>query len=229
VPQRGKCRPKRQARPDVIGVVHEFVNGLEAPVKPPKLSDEEKRRIVRLAVFCVRCRSTVGWDGVHGDEIVNLRQPERSPRLSRSCQALLHGLRLLGLTDSECWRVVRQTALGSIPSRKRRVLQALLNATLPQRTSTVAARTRVPETSVKRDLEQLCAFDVLEQHGDFPITWTISNQYREWWEKLTATWGVVDLETLCEPKAEIPEIGRPIHEKAPQLRTENIGDLVGDF
>jgi hypothetical protein len=107
------------------------------------------------------------------------------------------------------------------------VLQALLTATLPQRTSTVAARTRVPETSVKRDLEELCAFDVLEQHGDFPTTWTISHQYRGWWEKLIATWGAVDLETLREPQAEILEMSRPIHEKAPQLRTENIGDLVG--
>jgi hypothetical protein len=229
---RGGMMALNEERPsleEVRPILHEFIHGLQIPSKPPKLTEDEKRRIVHLATFCTRCRSTVGWGGTHGDEVVNLRQPERNPRLSRGCQSLLHGLRLPGIEDPECWRVLRQVALGSIPSRKRQVLRVLLGATAPLKTSGVAARTRIPETSVERDLHELCAFDVLVRHGDYPVTWAISAQYRRWWEEIVGTWGAVDLETLCEPRAEIFEMSRLDDQAGTPQRRETIGDLVGDF
>jgi hypothetical protein len=124
------------------------------------------------------------WDTRHADTVVDVPQPERSPRLLRGCAQLLSALRLIGCDEAEAWRVVRQIGLGSIRTRKRWVLAALLNATRPLPTSVVAGRDRLPETGVRRDLVEMDAFGIVELVGERPTCWTIADKYRSMWTNL---------------------------------------------
>jgi hypothetical protein len=149
-----------------------------------------------LALFVARCRSTVIWDKRHADAVVDVPQPERSPRLLRGCAQLLCALRLIGCDEGESWRVVRQVGLGSIRTRKRRVLAALLKATRPMPTSVVAGRARLPETGVRRDLVEMDAFGIVKVVGERPACWIISEKYRSMWTNLVKLGGTMDLATL---------------------------------
>jgi hypothetical protein len=52
--------------------------------------------------------------------------------------------------------------------------------------SGIAARARLPETGVRRDLAEMDAFGIAEKVGDNPPRWKISARYRRWWEDLVA-------------------------------------------
>jgi hypothetical protein len=177
-------------------VVNEFVEDLHVPEKTPALDDEDRDRLTLLAIFVARCRSTVIWDTRHSDAVVDVPQPERSPRLLRGCAQLLSALRLIGCDEGEAWRVVDQVGLGSIRTRKRRVLAALLKATRPMPTSVVAGRARLPETGVRRDLFEMDAFGIVELVGERPTCWSISDKYQSMWSHLVQLGGAMDLATL---------------------------------
>jgi hypothetical protein len=186
----------RSTHRELRQVVSAFVEDLQIPEKTPTLSDEDRDKLTLLALFVARCRSTVIWDKRHADAVVDVPQPERSPRLLRGCAQLLSALRLIGCDEAESWRVVRQVGLGSIRTRKRRVLAALLNATRPMPASVVAGRARLPETGVRRDLVEMDAFGIVEMVGERPACWTISEKYRSMWTKLVQLGGAMDLATL---------------------------------
>jgi hypothetical protein len=186
----------RSSHRELRQVVCAFVEDLHVPEKTLTLHDEDRDRLTLLALFVARCRSTVIWDTRHADAVVDVPQPERSPRLLRGCAQLLSALRLIGCDEAEAWRVVRQVGLGSIRTRKRRVLAALLNATRPLPTSAVAVRARLPETGVRRDLDEMAAFDIVEMLGKRPVCWTIAEKYRSIWTDLVQLGGDVDLATL---------------------------------
>jgi len=173
-----------------------FVDELDMPDTAPSLSADDGKRLTLLASFVTRIRSTVTWDSRHADAVVDVPQPERSPRLLLGCAQLLRGLRIIGCADSEGWRVVRHVALGSIRTRKRRVLAALLAADLPMTTSGIAGRARLPETGVRRDLAELDAFGIVEKVGEAPPRWSVSTAYRDRWADLLRLGGAVNLATL---------------------------------
>jgi hypothetical protein len=173
-----------------------FVDELDIPDTAPSLSADDCKRLTLLASFVTRIRSTVTWDSRHADAVVDVPQPERSPRLLLGCAQLLRGLCIIGCADSEAWRVVRHVALGSIRTRKRRVLAALLAADLPMATSGIAGRARLPETGVRRDLAELDAFGIIEKVGEAPPRWLVSKAYRDRWADIERLGGTVDLATL---------------------------------
>jgi hypothetical protein len=186
----------RGSHQQMRAAVAAFVEGLDVPATRPGLAGQDEQRLTLLCTFVTRCRSTVIWDRQHADSVVDIPQPERSPRLTRACAQLLHGLRLVGCDDTEAWRVVRQVALGSIRTRKRRVLAALLRADLPMVAGGIAARARTPERGVWRDLAELNAFGIVDQVGEMPARWMVAAKYRAWWADLVALGGAVDLATL---------------------------------
>jgi hypothetical protein len=205
-------------------VVGAFVEDLHVPEKTLALHDKDRDRLTRLALFVARCRSTVIWDTRHRDAVVDVPQPERSPRLLRGCAQLLSALRVIECDEAEAWRVVRQVGLGSIRTRKRRVLAALLKATRPMPTSVVAGRARLPETGVHRDLVEMDAFGIVELMGERPACWSISEKYRSMWTHLVQLGGAMDLATL-RPMTELPSSPLSLVEAA-FPGSEYVGDLT---
>jgi hypothetical protein len=215
--------PHRTSSREVQDATRAFVTGLTVSDVVPALDDEDQGRLSRLATFVARCRSTVTWDTRHADAVVDVPQPERSPRLLRGCAQLLRALRVLGCDETEAWRVVRQVALGSIRTRKRRVLGALLGATGPMATSGIAGRARLPETGVRRDLAEMDAFGIVHKVGDQPPRWLVSETYRAWWTDLVALGGAVDLATLQHLTIVPDATGRSVDEGDEDEYSENVG------
>jgi hypothetical protein len=177
-------------------LVTQFVRGLDVPGRTPGLLDDDRDKLSLLGVFVTRCRSTVMWDKGHADAVVDIPQPERSARLLRGCAQLLRALRVIGCDEAESWRVVRHVGLGSIRTRKRRVLAELMRASLPMIPGHVAARARLPETGVRRDLAEMDAFGIVDLVGERPSTWIISEKYRSMWADLVELSGAIDLASL---------------------------------
>jgi hypothetical protein len=187
---------RRGSHDELREVVTEFVGGIDVPERTPELRDADRDKLALLGLFVTRCRSTVMWDRRHADAVVDIPQPERSARLLRGCAQLLRALRVIGCDEAESWRVVRHVGLGSIRTRKRRVLAELMRASLPMIPGHIAARARLPETGVRRDLAEMHAFGIVELIGDRPPTWIISEKYRSMWTDLVELGGAVDLATL---------------------------------
>jgi hypothetical protein len=221
---------------DLRDVISTFLDGLTIPTETPRLEAQDKERLTLLGSFATRCRSTVIWDR-HVDGVADIPQAERSPRLLRGCAQLLRSLRLIGCDEHEAWRVVRQVALGSIRTRKRRVLSVLLTSDLPMLSGGIAGRARLPETSVRRDLAEMDAFGIVEQVGDRPTSWVLSATYRTWWSQLLLLGGGLDLSTLqpaepaqgpaasFSPRSSSPS---PTRGRVLPLHRESIGDLAGE-
>ena len=158
------------------GVV-EYMSQLQLPERLPDLAEGEKRRLVRLATFAARCRSAVHRNG-RDREVELVPQPERSPRLSQSLGVLLGALRIMGAEDTEVWRIVNQVALDGMHSGRRRVLDVLLAVTADQATAAIAGRARLPLTTARRHLEDLCAHEVVDLRGEYPERWALSERTR---------------------------------------------------
>ena len=73
-------------------------------------------------------------------------------------------------------------ALDGIHSLRRKVLDVLIDADAELSTASVAGRCAVPQTSIRRHLEELTALGVTERTGEYPVRWAISAWLRErWW------------------------------------------------
>jgi len=186
----------RPSTADARELVRRFVKGVKIPDRVPELSDADKGRITMLATFVTRCRSQLHWGSDR--EITDVPMAERGPRLARVCRQLLQGLRLIGVAEDEAWRVVCQVALGSIRTRRRRILGVLLAADLPMMSATLAVRARLPESSVRHELDELHAFGIVDRIGDRPPTWVVSAKSRDRWLDAVALGGGLDLTTLRE-------------------------------
>jgi len=174
-------------------LIRRFVDGIGTPDTVPDLSPADRSRLALFATFVVRHRSQVIWGSDH--EIADVPQPERPTRLALVCRQLLQGLRLIGVSEDEAWRVVRQVALGSIRTRRRRILGVLLAADLPIQPATIAVRARLPESSVRHELDELHTLGIVDR-SDHPLTWAMSAKSRERWLDVVAVGGGIDLATL---------------------------------
>ena len=158
-----------------------FFGDLYVPDRPPPMSTEEEDRLILLADLGARCRSAVVRGGGHADEITQVPHAEEIPRLLGELGQLSAGLSVIGVGDDERRGLLAKCALDAMSSMRRRVIEVLLAATGDCRTTTVAARCRVPATSIRRHLQDLCALGVIELTGTEPETWQAGTWLRERW------------------------------------------------
>jgi len=100
--------------------------------------------------------------------------PERPPRFAAAIAQLLGGLRVLGVDEDECWRLLASMALDAMHSLRRRVLDVLVQSDLPLATASVAGRGSRPDQTAVRHLEDLTALGAIEMVGRCPDRWTPS-------------------------------------------------------
>src|SRR5439155_8243728 len=112
-----------------------------------------------LATLAVRCRSAVERDG-HTREVLLIPEPEAPGRLAGALLRLHNGLRAIGATDADIWRLVTQCALDSMPALRRAVLGSLLRRQAVSTTG-VAETIGYPTQTTRRALEDLTAHGVL--------------------------------------------------------------------
>jgi len=186
VENRGRRRANRETR---RRVVESLLAGLVIPDEIPPLSDEEADRLIVLADVSTRCRGSVLRGGGHHDEISQVLGAEETPRLTDALATLSGALSVLGVGDGWRWQLLVKCALDPVHPLRRRVIDALLESEDNLTTATVAGRCSLPQTSVRRHLENLTAHKLLEKAGDHPERWGLSSWLREhWW----ATSGMED-------------------------------------
>lgn len=174
---------QREQRARRLRAVTRFFSDLQVPERPPRLSTDEEDLLIHLADLGARCRSAVVRGGGHADEIVQVPQAEEVPRLLGELGQLSAGLSVIGVDDADRWRILAACALDGMASMRRRVIDVLLAAESDYRTTTVAARCRVPGTSVRRHLQDLCALGLVDLTGSDPETWRASTWLRRRWRQ----------------------------------------------
>lgn len=167
-------RAKRAHREERARAVAGFFNNLTNPAELPPLSDEDRRWLNGLAQLGTRCRSPVHRDKYKGDLIDRVPEPEGIGRLLGQLAQLLTGMRVVGVPEEECHRLVAQVALDGMHPLRRKVLTVLSDAQGPQSTAVVAARCKLPETSVRRHLQDLRAHGVVGLADFGPERWDLS-------------------------------------------------------
>lgn len=176
--QEGDLRAER------ADAVAEFFAGLALPGELPPLTDPEYDRLSTLATIGARLRSPTIRDG-RSREIAVVPQSERPMRLLRQLRHLFAGLVVIGCPMPEAWRLIAEVAFGGTHPGRRAIVDFLLAGDRSHSTAVVAARCRLPVTSVQRHLEDLTAHGVLDLVSDAPQLWAASEWLRDAWWSVT--------------------------------------------
>jgi DNA-binding transcriptional ArsR family regulator len=142
----------------------------------PERSEQDARRLVRLAALVVRCRSVVERDG-YTREVELIPESEAPTRLVVVLDRLLGGLRTIGVEPDAAWRVVGTAALDSIPALRRAAMDGLLAAEGELKTAELAEAIGYPKMTTERALEDLVAHGVVtvNRHGQGrATTWQLA-------------------------------------------------------
>jgi hypothetical protein len=144
----------------------EAVSGLFAGLnlaEPPALEEADTERLVSLSELVSRGRSPVVRDG-YSRELELVPDSEAPGRIVGALWRLLAGLRLIGVSDEEAWRLVVKTGLDSMPATRLRALELLLGR--EQATTTeLATMLGLPNPTTHRTLVELAAHDVVARRS----------------------------------------------------------------
>ncbi|MGH8995138.1 MAG: hypothetical protein ACRDYB_03745 [Acidimicrobiales bacterium] len=179
----GHQREQRARRTEAVTA---FFADLVLPERPPESSLEERDRLIELADLGTRCRSGVVWGGGHNNEIIQVPAAEEVPRLLGELGQLSAGLRTIGVDDAERWRLLTKCALDAMSTVRRAVIEVLVNTIVDLATATVAARCRLPVSSVRRHLQELSALGLCDLDGIDPERWCASTWLRNGWQVVEA-------------------------------------------
>jgi hypothetical protein len=161
--------------------VRDLMAGLSVPEAPPTMTPEDEDRLITLALLGVRCRSAVVRDSNRRD-IDLVPDHERSPRLIAQLGQLAAGLKVIGVSDAESWRLLAQLALDGMHAGRRTVLETLMGLGDIHSTASLAGHCRRPQTTTRRHLEDLNAHGVVDRLGDHPERWVVSDwTLKRWW------------------------------------------------
>ncbi len=127
---------------------------------PRSVTDNEQDRLINLAGFTVKARSSVDRDPYQSREIVLVPAAEAPGRLVKQLVGLLNGLDAIGVPRPDAWDVINHMAWDSLPTLRRKILAYLYGVDKPQTTTQIATAVAHPTTTTKRSLEDLTAHNV---------------------------------------------------------------------
>jgi hypothetical protein len=140
--------------------------------------------LVGIADLAAILRTRVPRDGYKGDLVEVIPGAESPTRLAGQLGQFCRGMRAVGVPDGAAWRFVERIGLGSIPPVRRSIVEALTPSGYPKATATLAARARLPETTVRRHLQDLDALGVVDRiPGDGPETWRAGEWLYAAWDR----------------------------------------------
>lgn len=127
----------------------------------PLISDPDLAWLCAAADLASRARSPVLRES-RNREIELVPEPELPARLVGEFTQLWRGLATIGATEDQARTVIHAALLGGIPKQRRNALVGLLADEGGVRTVQVAVRTRTPEATIRRSLEDLAALGVVD-------------------------------------------------------------------
>jgi hypothetical protein len=170
-------------RAELAAAVAGLLGNTPTPDELPVLSDTDRERLVCLADLTSICRTAVDRS-YNGREIVNVPPPEECTRLVIVFRQLQAAFPAMGITPDRGWELLVRTALDSIPPVRRNVLHVLTETTDELKTSAIARKLGLPTTSVRRALEELHCYKVVDltegKRGNLKThSWSASEWTRE--------------------------------------------------
>lgn len=144
----------------VEAVTNLFATSLQLPRVTTPEEWEKLDEIVRLAV---RLRGSVERD-YRTKELENIYGAEGPARFGLTLERLLSGLDCLSVDRTAAFEVVRSVALDSVPPNRRRIYEHLQNV-FPNwaETRLIAKDIRLPTVTVRRALEELLIYKLIEK------------------------------------------------------------------
>ena len=174
-----------EIRKELSTAVGQLFNGVKLSTGIPHLPLNEKVRIIALAEFATRCRSTIERDPSSTREILLIPGAESAIRLVKVLAMLFRGLLDIGTSRPRAWELVTKVALDSMPALRHNVLLMMLTnlETDEWKTSTLATNLNYPTVTTRRALEDLNCYGIVtrtSQGEGIADIWQLSE-----WTKLT--------------------------------------------
>jgi Bifunctional DNA primase/polymerase, N-terminal len=129
---------------------------------PRRLSEEEFDRLNRIVSLVVRLRGAIDRDR-HSREMEAVYGAEGTGRLGLTLDRLLAGLDTLGVERETALDVVEAVAMDSVPPLRRAAFEYLRDHPGKAETSTVAQAINLPTNTVRRALEDLAAYHLVQR------------------------------------------------------------------
>jgi hypothetical protein len=177
--RRGEMREQLRA------AVHEFVGGLDF-TETFVLSEPAIDRLVCAADFVTRARTTVERDGYHR-EIQAVPEPEGPARFVKQVQALIFGFMVMKYDEDGALARAIPTAFDSLPPIRMNTLSALRGAEGSVTTPDLEERLELPESTLRRELEDLQALGMVRRNGGSggyygASSWELKNEFQSMWD-----------------------------------------------
>jgi hypothetical protein len=122
--------------------------------------DEVVSLVVRLRALVERDRHTREIEALHG--------AEGTARLGLQLERLLAGLDVLGVERTTALGVIESVALDSVPPLRRAAYEHLRDSKTTIETPDIAAALGLPTNTVRRALEHLAAYRLIERKTQGP-------------------------------------------------------------
>jgi hypothetical protein len=160
--KRAKAKQMRDELADAVAGL--FAASLPQPRETTEAEIEEIDKIVELAVHM---RGAIERDR-YSREVEMVLGAEGTGRIGLALEQLLSGLDALGVERAAAMNIVRSVAFDSVPPARRRAYEFLrdqrdLTGPIAQKTSQVARALRLPTNTVRRVLQDLTAYDLIER------------------------------------------------------------------
>jgi len=178
---------EKAMREEIQNAFADFIAGVEIPQDPPAISEELKDRIAYLASFCVRARSGIIRDGFSSREIELIPDTELPTRLAKQLITLTAAFSLIGnATPEEDYELIYKIGLDTLPQKRRRALETLIQASDELETADVAMEIGYPTNTTRRILEDLHGLGLvkrLHEGKGYADKWLISDYTNQLLEK----------------------------------------------
>jgi len=173
-------------REEIQNAFADFIAGIKIPQETILTSEDLKDRIAYLATFCVKGRSGVMRDG-YSREIDLIPEPELPTRLAKQLITLVSAFSLIGnATPEEDYELIYKIGMDTLPQKRRRALETLIQAADELETADVAMKIGYPTNTARRILEDLHGLGLvtrLHEGKGYADKWLISDYTRGLLEK----------------------------------------------
>jgi hypothetical protein len=151
-------------REDAIKKIRGLIDNLDVKDRRVKLDADERRRINALARFTAHCRSPSGRDP-RTHEVIMKPGTEGPTRLVKVFALIYTAMQVLGISDTEAWKLLRRIGSNSMPKIRYECLEALVKSknNVEMSTREVAEAVDLPTSTVRRSLYDLTSHKVISR------------------------------------------------------------------
>lgn len=169
--KRALRRKKTKWKLELQQAVLAFFAGLDLEFgkldKCRELTDTETVKVIRMGTLAAKCRSGVLRDP-YSKEVIGARETESETRLVTVMGQLLIGMEVIGVNESERWRLLWKVALDSMPRLRSLAIEEVMATTGSEGAGMeeITKRLGCSRSTADRTVEDLEIHGVLVRHKD---------------------------------------------------------------